>query len=221
VLVIFRDRRDAGQQLADQLVPRVLVHPLVLALPRGGVPVGFEVARRLGAPLEVFVARKLGAPGRPELGIGALAEGGARVVDTEAVRHLRVTDAELDGLIAAETAELARRVQAYRGGRSLPPLASRDVVLVDDGLATGVTARAALLALRARAPHRLVLAVPVAAPERADQLEAEGVELVCLARPPGFRAVGSWYDRFDQTSDDEVLELLRAAALNGGLTADR
>jgi putative phosphoribosyl transferase len=122
-----------------------------------------------------------------------------------------VTAAELDALIAAESAELERRVLAYRGGRPLPPLGARDVVLVDDGLATGVTARAALLALRSQAPHRLVLGVPVAAPERAGQMEAEGIELVCLARPLAFRAVGSWYDRFDQTSDSEVLELLGAA----------
>jgi putative phosphoribosyl transferase len=210
---MFRDRRDAGRQLAEALDVLGLVDPLVLALPRGGVPVGYEIARRLGAPLEVFVARKLGAPGRPELGIGALAEGGARVVDRQAVQHLRVTGAELDALIAREQAELARRVEAYRGGRPLPALSGRDVVLADDGLATGVTARASLLALRVAAPRRLILAVPVAAPDRAALLEADGYEVVALARPRGFQAVGSWYDRFDQTPDDEVLELLRAATL--------
>jgi putative phosphoribosyl transferase len=259
---MFRDRRDAGRQLAELLVPLGLTDPVVLALPRGGVPVGAEVARRLGAPLEVFVARKLGAPGRPELGIGALAEAGlrgpnaeaglrgpnaeaglrgpnaeaglrgpnaeaglrgpnaeigAQVVDREGMRHLGISDAQLDALVIAEQAELARRVQAYRGDRALPELAGRDVVLVDDGLATGVTAQAAVAALRRHRPRRLVLAVPVAAPDRVDALQAEGLEVVCVARPRGFQAVGTWYDRFDQTSDAEVLDLLRAGAGRRGL----
>jgi putative phosphoribosyl transferase len=210
--VLFRDRRDAGQRLAEHVAPLRLVRPLVLALPRGGVPVGFEIARRLDAPLDVFVARKLGAPGRPELGIGAIAEGGARVVDSQAVRGLGVSPAALEALVASERAELERRVRAYRGDRPIPPLTRRDVVLVDDGLATGVTARAAILALRYLGPHRLVLAVPVAAPERAEALAADGVEVVCPSRPLGFRAVGSWYEHFEQTSDEEVVELLATAA---------
>jgi putative phosphoribosyl transferase len=250
---MFRDRRDAGRQLAELLVPLGLTDPVVLALPRGGVPVGAEVARRLQAPLDVFVARKLGAPGRPELGIGALAEAGlrgpnveaglrgpnveaglrvpneeaglrdpnaeigARVVDREGMRHLGITEAQLDALVIAEQAELARRVQAYRGDRALPDLAGRDVVLVDDGLATGVTAQAAVAALRRHRPRRLVLAVPVAAPDRVDALRAGGLEVVCVARPRGFQAVGTWYDRFDQTSDAEVLDLLRVGAGRRGL----
>jgi putative phosphoribosyl transferase len=212
-MVLFQDRRDAGRRLAELLVPLDLIDPLVLALPRGGVPVGYEVARRLGTGLEVFVARKLGAPGRPELGIGALAEGGAQVVDRQALHSLRVSAADLDALITVERAELARRVLAYRGGRPLPPVVGRDVVLVDDGLATGVTARAARSALEAQRPRRLVLAVPVAAPERAELMAAEGLEIVCVARPADFQAVGSWYERFDQTSDAEVLELLRTATV--------
>jgi putative phosphoribosyl transferase len=224
---MFRDRRDAGRQLAELLVPLGLIDPIVLALPRGGVPVAAEVARRLGAPLEVFVARKLGAPGRPELGIGALAEGGpnaesglrgpnaqagARVVDRESVRRLGVSEAQIEALVIAEQAELARRVQLYRGDRALPDLAGREVVLVDDGLATGVTAQASVIALRRHRPRRLVLAVPVAAPDRVDVLAADGLEIVCVARPRGFVAVGSWYDRFGQTSDAEVLDLLRAGS---------
>jgi putative phosphoribosyl transferase len=208
---MFRDRRDGGQQLAERLVGAGLEDPVVLALPRGGVPVAYEVALRLDAPLEVFVARKIGAPGRPELGIGAIAEGGARVVDPRATKALYVADDELEAMIADEQAELDRRVHAYRGERAVPELEGRTVVLVDDGLATGVTARAALAALRRRHPARLVLGIPVCAPQAAHAIAAEHVEVVCVLSPSGFHAVGSWYQVFDQTSDDEVVAILEAA----------
>jgi putative phosphoribosyl transferase len=207
----YRDRRDAGAQLAAHLAPLDLDRPVVLALPRGGVPVGYEVARALGAPLEVLVARKLGAPGHPELGIGAIAEGLDEPVVTASASYLRVTADQLRELVARERTELERRVRHYRGDRPLPDLAGRDVVVVDDGLATGVTAEAALRALRTRGPGRLVLAAPVGAPEAAEHLGRVADLVVCPHLPPAFRAVGMWYERFDQTSDEEVLELLAAA----------
>jgi putative phosphoribosyl transferase len=202
----FRDRVDAGRQLADQL-PADLDHPLVLALPRGGVPVAKEVASRLDAPLEVLVARKIGAPGHEELGIGAIAEGDA-VVGSDLVRVLGLSAREFERLAERERGELARRVDRYREGRPLPSLADRDVVLVDDGLATGVTAEAALLAIRAGKPRRLVLAVPVCSPDTAHRLVPPADEVVCVLAPRDLVAVGVWYDDFTQTTDDEVLELL-------------
>lgn len=203
----FRDRRDAGRQLAAALAGLGLHDPVVLALPRGGVPVAAEVAGALGAPLDVLVARKVGAPGHREYGIGAIAEGGVAVADESALRALGVTAAQYQELAAAEQAELDRRVRRYRADRPLPALAGRDVVLVDDGLATGMTAEAALRSIRDRASGRVVLAVPVGAPEAVDRL-AGVAEVVCLARPDDFRAVGRWYERFDQTADEEVLALL-------------
>lgn len=211
----FHDRADAGRRLAAALAGAGLSDPVVLALPRGGVPVGFEIATALGAPLEVFVARKVGAPGHPELGIGAIAEGGDQVVGGAALRLLDLSPERFDALVAEERIELDRRVRHYRGDRALPELRGRDVVLVDDGLATGVTAEAALRALAPHRPRRLLLAVPVCAPDTAERLRGS-VEVVCLLRPPDFHAVGLWYEQFGQTSDDEVLDLLaRAAATTG------
>jgi putative phosphoribosyl transferase len=207
----FRDRADAGRQLAGRLADHPLEDPVVLALPRGGVPVAFEVARGLGAPLEVFVARKVGAPGRPELGIGAVAEGGGDPVVTSTARMLGVGGERLERLVEAERAELHRRVERYRGERPLPDVDDRDVVLVDDGLATGVTAEAALRALRDRGPRRLVLAVPVCAPDTARRLRAVADAVVCVRSPGDFGAVGYWYDDFSQTSDAEVVDLLERA----------
>jgi len=207
----FEDRRDAGRQLAERLAAGTWSDPVVFALPRGGVPVAAEVAQRLAAPLEVLVARKIGAPNQPEFGIGAIAEGSVRVLDRHVADRLGLREANIDELVRTEQLELARRVTTYRGARTLPSLTGRDVVLVDDGLATGVTARAGVLALEALAPRRLVLAAPVCAQDTARRLAASGIELVSVHQPDDFRAVGNWYRRFDQTTDEEVLELLAAA----------
>ena len=203
----FHHRADAGAQLADAL-PADLHDPLVLALPRGGVPVARVVADRLGAPLDVLVARKIGAPSQPELGIGAIAEGGAAVVHRDTMRALRLSDADVQQIVEREQVEMQRRIERYRGGRPLPTVRGRNVVLVDDGLATGVTAEAALRSLRSHDPERLVLAVPVCSPDTARRLVPPADEVVCVVSTRHLTAVGAWYHDFTQTTDDEVLELL-------------
>jgi len=208
----FRDRQDAGRRLAARLRDADLRDPIVLALPREGVPVAFEVANMLQAPLEVFVARKVGAPGQPEFGIGAIAEGGGQAIDRLASRRRRLSPARFDALVADERRELDRRVRQFRGTRQVPALTNGDVVLVDDGLATGVTAEAALRALRARNPRRLLLAAPACAPEAAARLREIADDVVCVISPAEFSSVGQWYERFDQTTDEEVLDLLDRAA---------
>lgn len=207
----FQDRVDAGRQLAARLSHYRNQNPVVLALPRGGVVIGYEVARALQAPLEVLAARKLGAPQHPELGIGAIAPGGVLVLDDQAVRWLGISDKQLDQVIAKETQEMQRRQQLYQGDRPLPPLQDRIAIVVDDGLATGVTARAALRSVRQQQPRRLILAVPVCAPEAAQDLQAEADEVICVSSPSNFRAVGLWYRDFTQVSDAEVLDLLKKA----------
>jgi len=206
----FRDRRDAGRHLGEGLAQAQLVDPIVLALPRGGVPVGAEVARALGAELDVLVARKVGAPGHPEFGIGAVAEGGGRVVDWPVVRRLGLSEDDFDALARHEDAEVAARVARYRGARALPALNGRTVVLVDDGLATGVTAEAALRVLSARHPARLLLAVPVCAAPTVDRFR-DLAEVVCDHRPEQFHAVGHWYEDFTQVTDDAMLGCLDEA----------
>jgi putative phosphoribosyl transferase len=207
----FADRSDAGRQLAAQLLPLADERPLVLGLPRGGVPVAEEVAALLGVPLEILVVRKLGAPHNPEYGIGAIAEGGAKVFDQEALALLEISGGELTRIVERETAELRRRVEAYRGDSE--PISPRDrtVIVVDDGVATGVTDTAALRAVRRGRPRRLVLAVPVCAPDSLARLREEADEVVCLVAPPQLRGVGQWYEDFGQVSDAEVVAaLLRA-----------
>ena len=204
----FRDRRDAGQRLADRLLPLAAEKPVVVGLPRGGVPVAGEVAAALHAPLEILAVRKLGAPHNPEYGIGAIAEDGTRVFDAEALAVLGISGGVLDSIVGRETAELRRRVAAYRGDRPAMELRDRTVVVVDDGVATGVTDTAALRAIRRRGPRRLVLAVPVCAPDSAAALRAEADEVVCLAEPPQLYGVGQWYRDFSQVSDQEVISAL-------------
>jgi predicted phosphoribosyltransferase len=207
----FRNRTDAGRQLAEKLAaytdrPDVLV----LALPRGGVPVGHEVARALGAPLDVFLVRKLGVPGYEELAMGAVATGGVRVLNDGIVRGLGISEREIDAAVAREMEELARRERLYRGDRPPPDVAGRTVILVDDGLATGATMRAAVAGLRQQQPARIVVAVPTASPDTCEALKAEADEMICAITPEPFLAVGHWYEDFTQTTDDEVQDLLRA-----------
>lgn len=203
----FRDRREAGALLAERIAKMDLATPLVLALPRGGVPVATEVAKAIGAPLDVLVVRKVGAPQHREYGIGAIAEGGVTVADEDAARSVGVSPDRFRQLALQEREELDRRVRRYRGDHSLPDLRQRDVVLVDDGLATGVTAEAAIVAAREMGARRVILAAPVSARDTAERL-GRIAEVVYLDAPTHFRAVGEWYDDFGQTSDDEVLELL-------------
>lgn len=208
--VLFEDRKDAGCQLADRLGKYRSDDVIVLALPRGGVPVAYEIARALGAPLDVIVARKLGAPMQPELGIGAIAPGGVMLVDERRVAALGLSDEDLEAVAEKERAEVERRLNRYRGD-GLPEVRGRTVILVDDGLATGVTARAAIHAVRRLGPARVVLAIPVCAAETAAMLADEVEDLFCVSTPEQFVAVGVWYGDFSQTTDAEVIELLEEA----------
>jgi len=208
----FRDRRDAGIQLAEQLSayagdPNLIV----LALPRGGVPVAYEVARTLQAPLDVFVVRKLGVPGHRELAMGAIASGGVRVLNPEVMDFLHISNAVIDLVAEAEQQELDRQERAYRGNRPLPELAGRTLIVVDDGLATGSTMRAAVRALRRVGPGRIVVAAPVAARDTVRSLAREADDVVCCKIPEEFYAVSAWYQEFEQTTDQEVRSLLDAA----------
>jgi len=208
----FGDRREAGRLLAAKLGayanrPDVVV----LALPRGGVPVAYEVACALRASLDVFVVRKLGVPGYEELAMGAVATGGGRVLNDQIVRGLRIPEYVIDRVEAEEREELARRERAYRGGRPPRQISGRTVILIDDGLATGATMRAAVVALRQLQPDRIIVAVPTASPETCQELKAEVDEVVCAITPKPFHAVGYWYDDFTQTTDQEVRELLARA----------
>lgn len=210
--MIFEDRADAGRQLAAKLIAYAGSDTRVLALPRGGVPVGYQVARALHAPLEVFVVRKIGAPGREELAIGAIASGGVRVLNEETIALLGVSPAMIEEITARELLELQRREEAYRGGLPAHDVRGRTVILVDDGLATGASMHAAILALRQREPKALIAAVPVAPPDTYAALEPYVDDLVVIAMPQPFRGVGAWYADFSQISDDEVRELLRDAS---------
>jgi putative phosphoribosyl transferase len=204
----FVDRQEAGRRLAERLLPLAPENPVVVALPRGGIPVAREVALALGAPLDILAVRKLGAPHNPEYGIGAVAEDGTRVIDPEATSRLGVTNGMLESIAERETAELRRRVVLYRGKRPPLDLAGRTAILVDDGIATGVTDAAALRAARRREPRRLVLAVPVCAPDSARMLREYADEVVCLHAPRLFHGVGQWYRDFSQVSDQEAIDVL-------------
>ena len=208
----YRDRVDAGQRLARALLTLRNEHPVVLGLPRGGVPVAAEVAQALGAPLDVIVVRKLGLPGHSELAMGAIGEGGVRIVNDDVVRAARVDAATLAGVEQTERTELERRARRFRGDREPLPLVGRTAVIVDDGIATGSTARAACQVARALGAARVVLAVPVGAASAVRQLRADADDVLCLKTPPGFRAVGEWYDDFQPTPDDDVSALLATSA---------
>jgi putative phosphoribosyl transferase len=207
----FEDRREAGRRLAGRLSRFGGERPVVFALPRGGVPVGYEVSRSLRAPLDVFVSRKLGAPDQPEFGIGAVAAGGVRVLNADVIRRLGIPDQYVEQVTAREIAEVNRRLRYFRGGRPEPEVGGRTAILVDDGLATGVTARAAVEALRQRGPGRLVLAAPVCAAQTARLFKSRVDDLVCLASPSDLGAIGFWYKNFEQTTDEEVVQLLEKA----------
>jgi putative phosphoribosyl transferase len=207
----FRDRGQAGRLLGERLLPLRDEHPVVLALPRGGVPVAAEVATMLDAPLDVLVVRKLGVPFQPELGFGAIGEGDVAILDRDLVHRARLSDRAVEAVITAERAELERRVARYRGGRPPVRMLGRTVVIVDDGIATGGTARVAVQVARVMGARKVVVAVPVAPPETVARLRAEADEVVCLLVPPHFVAVGQWYEHFDQTTDREVGAALRNA----------
>jgi putative phosphoribosyl transferase len=212
---VFRNRRDAGRQLATALESRGYMKPVVMGLPRGGVPVAFEVAARLGSPLDVFVVRKLGVPCQPELAMGAIASGGILVRNDDVLRAIGGGEMALAAVERAERRELERRERLYRGDRPGAAVRGRDVLIVDDGLATGATMKAAVLALKQAGARRVVVAVPVGPPETCAELEALADEVVCLQRPARFMAVGQWYEEFGQTTDDEVRSLLEASGAGG------
>jgi putative phosphoribosyl transferase len=207
----YRDRSDAGRQLAAKLEALTSADPVVVALPRGGVPVGFEVARALRAPLELLAVRKLGAPGNPELAVGAVAEDGTGVFDARSAELLGMTQEMLDAAIAQESRELRRRVERYREGR--PPVAvkRRTAIVVDDGIATGMTELAAVRSLRKSEPAGIVVAVPVGSEEALSMLREEADRVICLSVPPRLYGVGMWYEDFRPVSDEEVLALLAQA----------
>jgi len=210
--MLFRDRADAGRRLVEKLShyagkPDVVV----LALPRGGVPVAAEVARALDAPLDIFLVRKLGLPGQEELAMGAIASGGSQVLNTSLLRRLHVPPETIKAVALRELRELDRRERAYRGPHTLPAVREKTVILVDDGLATGASMHAAVSALRTQGPARIVVAVPVGAPSTCEDLRQIADEVVCAETPEPFSAVGQWYDDFSQTTDEEVRQLLEAS----------
>jgi predicted phosphoribosyltransferase len=217
----YADRQEAGRALAEYLRYFAAKDVVVLALPRGGVPVGYEVARALDAPLDVFVVRKLGLPGHPEFAMGAIASGNVRVMNEEVLESYPVSRAAIDAVTRAERAELERRERAYRDGRPLVPVEGRVVILVDDGLATGSTMRAAVLAARRLRPARVVVAVPVGAWQACRALREVADEVVCAFTPEPFSAVGLWYADFSQTTDEEVRHLLAAHAADSDGKAAR
>jgi putative phosphoribosyl transferase len=215
--MLFRDRRHAGRVLA-QYLSHYAQRPgvVVLGLPRGGVPVAYEVARQLGAPLDVFLVRKLGLPGQPELAMGAIASGGVRVLNEDVVGPLGIGEDEIDAVVAVEQTELERRERVFRGDRPPLDLTGKIVILIDDGLATGSTMRAAARSVRRRGPARIVVAVPVAARTTCEELASEVDEVVCPNMPAPFYAVGLYYGDFSQTSDEEVRDLLEEANRSSG-----
>jgi putative phosphoribosyl transferase len=218
--MLYKNRKAAGQSLAKDLATYAnRQDTLVLALPRGGVPIAFEVAKALNAPLDVCVVRKLGVPEQQELAMGAIASGGVRVLNEDIVRSLNISEAAINQVAQKEQQELERREHLYRGNRPLPILHGCTVILVDDGLATGATMLAAVVALKQHKPSKIIVAVPVSAPETCKQLEAKVDEVICIATPNPFYSVGLWYEDFPQTTDEEVRDLLEQATNSQEITA--
>lgn len=211
--MVFENREEAGKRLATELTQYSDKQPIIIGLPRGGIPLGFEIAEILHAPLEVLVARKIGHPYNPEFGIGAIAEGNVRVLDKPIVNLLEISKKELDNVTNIEKEELKRRVALYRNNKPLPALKNRTVILVDDGLATGVTARAAISSIKKRKPKQLIFASPVCAYDTARELEHLVDKVICVTTPVDFAAVGLWYRSFEQVSDEEVVELLKQSKM--------
>ena len=210
---VFANRREAGRELARLLTGLAPAgDAVVLALPRGGVPVAYEIARALNAPLDVFLVRKLGTPGHPELAMGAIASGGIRVLNDEVVQALGVRPDQIEAVARREQVELERRAASYRGGRSFPSLTNRTVILVDDGLATGTTMKAAVQAVKQQNPAQIIVAVPVGAPDTCRALGASADRVICAHMPVSFSAVGQWYQDFTQTTDEEVVALLSSSS---------
>jgi putative phosphoribosyl transferase len=207
--MIFKNRKDAGKELAEKLIEyKNRQDVLVLALPRGGVPVAFEAARKLNAPLDVFFVRKLGVPGQEELAMGAIASGEVRVLNEKVVNPLRIPKEIVEAVARKENRELERREKAYRDDLPAPEIAGKTVILIDDGLATGATMRAAIIALKQQNPAKIIVAVPVASPETCAEFRDEVDKIICAVMPEPFRGVGLWYEDFSQTTDEEVRELL-------------
>ena len=211
--MMFADRADAGRILASKLTAyKGRPDVVIFALPRGGIPVAYEIGKAIGAPIDVFVVRKLGVPGQEELAMGAIATGDIRIINYEVVNQLGITQEAIDAVTDQQREELRRREQLYRGGRTQREVRGQSVILVDDGIATGSTMRAAIAALRQLGPARIVVAVPVAAPETCQQIGGEVDEIICAATPEPLFSIGQWYKRFEQTTDDEVRDLLGRAA---------
>lgn len=212
--MIFKDRQEAGEKLAEKLIKYADEKPVIIALPRGGVVLGYEVAKKLNAPLDIIVARKIGAPFNPELGIGAIAPNGIRILNVEAIQHFGISEIEIEKIIKKETEEMERRIKLYRKDRPALDLHKKTVIVIDDGLATGVSTRAALLAIKTMSPKKTILAVPVSPPHTADKFRKKVDEFICLGEPQDFYAVGAYYDNFEQTSDEEVINLIQKAKEN-------
>lgn len=217
---MFRDRLDAGRQLAEKLLKYEKKNPLVVALPRGGVSVGFPIAQVLRVPLEVIIVRKLGVPQNPEFGIGAIAEDGVTFLDTKWIEALQISPAELRAIKASEKVELERRAHLYRKGKLLPLLTSKTVILVDDGLATGVTARAALMAIKKHHPKKIVLAVPICSKKTMVSLSSFVDTIICLQTPEHLESVGMYYRDFHQITDGEVVRLLKEGKEQKGMRVE-
>lgn len=212
-MALYANRSDAGQKLAQELLEyKGRENVIVLALPRGGVPVAYEVARSLDAPLDIILVRKLGVPGQEELAMGAVASGGVRVFNSEVIRALNIPGSVVQDAVDREQRELERREQEYRDDRPRPALRGKIVILIDDGLATGASMRAAVEGVRAQGPAKIIVAVPTGALETCHQFELYADEVLCATTPQPFHGVGVWYDDFGQTSDDEVRDLLRQAS---------